>query len=177
MNARSLVAAILALALLAGCTVPAPSTPTAQPPTATPGTPPPGLVEVSVYFTDSGKYATGTPPFEVAVTRPAAAGADLPRAVLDEFFKGPSAEESARGLEAITSGFTGYSSLEVQGGIARVHLTGPCTSNGATYTIAQLLIRNLTQFDEIKCVKIYDADGGTMQPEGESHSIPGCLEP
>jgi len=62
-------------------------------------------------------------------------------------------------------------------GIARVYLTGPCSSGGATYTVAQPILRNLLQFEEIRYVKIYDAEGVTEEPEGPSNSIPPCLEP
>jgi len=48
---------------------------------------------------------------------------------------------------------------------------------GATYTIAQPLMKNLRQFPDIDYVKIYDAEGQTGQPEGLSDSIPFCLEP
>lgn len=137
----------------------------------------PELVPVTVYFTDQNKYAVGTPPFEAPVTRLVPATVNPPEAVLTEFFKGPTEEERDRGLAAVTSGFTGYSRLEVQSGIARVYLTGECASGGATYTIAQPILANLLQFKEIHYVKIYDEQGTTEEPEGPSNSIPPCLEP
>jgi len=181
----------LVLTLLAACTPSATPTattvhPTTAPvdvpsPTALPATPiptaAPAIVEITVYFTDENRYALGTPPFEVGVTRAVPASANLPEAVLAEFFSGPTAEESARGLVRINSGFTGFSRLTVEGGIARISLTGPCASNGATYSIAQLLLKNLLQFPEIEYVKIYDADGTTEAPDGPTSSIPFCLEP
>ncbi len=149
----------------------------AGPTTETGPTQAPAMVEITVYFTDVNRYAAGTPPFEVAVTRLAPAGANLPQAVLTEFFKGPTAEERSHGLVRIDSGFTGFDALTVEGDIARVHLTGPCASNGATYSVAQLLLKNLLQFPAIEYVKIYDADGNTEQPDGPTSSIPFCLEP
>jgi hypothetical protein len=134
-------------------------------------------VTVTVYFTDSARFALGTPPFETAVTRTVPTRSDLPAAVLDEFFGGPTPEEQAMGLERIASGFTGYSSLQIEGGIARVHLLGPCASNGATYTIAQPILANLLPFSEIDYVKIYDEEGTTEDPVGMTNSIPVCLEP
>ena len=116
-------------------------------------------------------------PFEVPVQRLVPAISKRPEAVLTEFFKGPTAEERRRGLAAITSGFIGFSRLEIQDGIARVYLMGTCASGGATYTVAQPLMKNLLQFKEIKYVKIYDAAGTTETPEGPSNSIPECLEP
>jgi hypothetical protein len=135
------------------------------------------LVEVTVYFTDSNRYAIGTPPFEAGVTRQVDSGVDLPRAVLVEFFRGPTEAERTQGLDLITSGFTGFSQLVIEDGIARVYLSGPCRSNGATYTIAQPLIANLSQFETIQAIKIYDAEGTTGDPDGPGNSIPFCLEP
>jgi len=137
----------------------------------------PAQIPISVYFTDRNLYLKGAPPFEVAVTRYVAPTSNLPEAVLGEFFRGPNAEERARGLELITSGFTGVSSLEIERGLAHLYLSGPCQSGGATYTIAQPLLRNLLQFEEIKFVKIYDSEGGTEEPTGPTNSIPFCLEP
>lgn len=137
----------------------------------------PAQIEISVYFTDSKRYAAGTPPFEVVVTRYIAPTSNLPEAVLTEFFRGPTDQEHAQGLELITSGFTGFSSLKTENGIAHIYLAGPCESHGATYTIAQPLLANLLQFEGINFVKIYDSSGETEQPTGQTNSIPFCLEP
>jgi hypothetical protein len=134
-------------------------------------------VAVVVYFTDMDRYVSADPPYEVPVARLAPGEASRPEAVLDEFFAGPTAEEEAMGLVAITSGATGYSALEIQDGIARVYLTGECSSGGATYTVAQPIMANLLQFREVDYVKIYDQNGETEVPEGSSNSIPFCLEP
>jgi hypothetical protein len=139
--------------------------------------PTPDEVEITVYFTDSERYAAAIEPFEVAVTRTVPAGANLPAAVLDAFFAGPTAAEAAAGLDAIISGATGYSNLRIEDGIAHVTLAGDCNSGGATYTIAQPLMKNLLQFDAIAYVKIYDANGETEVPDGPGNSIPFCLEP
>jgi hypothetical protein len=134
-------------------------------------------IEIEVFFTDSFRYAAGTEPFEEGVTRVVSNHGNAPEAVLRAFFAGPTEEEQARGLEAITSGSTGFREVDIQDGIARVYLEGPCASHGATYTIAQPLMRNLLQFDEIEYVKIYDSEDTTQEPEGPSNSIPLCLEP
>lgn len=139
--------------------------------------PQPQMVEVSVYFTDENRFAAGTSPFEVPVSRRVPAAANLPAAVLAEFFEGPTPAERARGLIAVTSGFTGLDRLEVTDGIARVYLKGSCQSGGAAYTVAQPIFRNLLQFPTIRYVKIYDAEGTTQEPEGPVNSIPACLEP
>lgn len=156
---------------------PMPTTAPAEPTATTPAPTEPAQVPVQVYFTDRNRFQDGTAPFEVAVERLVPATANLPEAVLQEYFKGPTEAEQAQGLEAITSGFTGFSSLEVKDGIARLYLTGPCTSHGAAYTVAGPLMTNLLQFEEIRAVKIYDAEGVTEEPEGETNSIPPCLEP
>ncbi|MEW6718628.1 MAG: GerMN domain-containing protein [Chloroflexota bacterium] len=135
------------------------------------------LVEVTVYFTNTNLYATGTPPFEIPVKRVVPYGENDPEAVVRLFFEGPTESERVQGLEAITSGFEGISKLEIEGSIARVYLKGECHSQGATYTVVQPLMKNLLQFEHIKYVKIYDEEGMTWEPEGESNSIPPCLEP
>lgn len=164
-------------------TAPPTATPTTTPtaaatptPTVTP-TPTPDLVEVSVYFTDSERFAQEIPPFEVGVTRFVDPSSDIPEAVMQEFFEGPTEEEREQGLELIASGFTGFSSLTIEDGIARIFLTGECRSAGGVYTVAQPILRNLLQFPDAVYVKIYDEHGDTQFPEGESHSIPTCLEP
>ena len=143
-----------------------------------PGTPPTSdLISITVYFTDTNRYAVGIPPFEAAVTRTVPASANLAEAVLLAFFDGPTLEEGEQGLEAITSGFDGFSALVIEDGIARLYLRGECASLGATYTVAQPIMKNLLQFPEVSYVKIYDENGETEIPEGDSNSIPFCLEP
>ena len=168
---RPILILLLALALLAGCIRPVPRNTPAPAPTE------PSLVQFNVFFTDRARFEAGDPPFEVPVARLAPEGYSLPEASLVAFFMGPTEEEQARGLEAVTSGFTGFDSLEIRDGVAHVRLSGPCASHGGAYTIAQPLMANLLQFDEISYVKIYDADGVTSQPDGQSNSIPPCLEP
>jgi hypothetical protein len=104
--------------LAPGIAVTAPSTPATQ--------------GIQIYFTDRERLAQGQLPFEMAVTRQMPVGADPARFVLEEFFKGPTPEEQARGLEQVTSGFSGFSEVRVQDEIAHVFLSGECRSNGAT---------------------------------------------
>jgi hypothetical protein len=92
-------------------------------------------------------------------------------------FLGPTVVEKAQGLAVVLSGTTGFSKLTIDNGIARVYLTGTCASEGSTYTIANLIFANLKQFPEIVWIKIYDQNGETETPEGQSSSIPFCLEP
>jgi Fe-S cluster biogenesis protein NfuA len=155
-------------------------TPTITPtPTNTkPPSPTPLYVKVNVYFVDTKKYNAGTPPYEAAGVRWAKSDANFPKVVLDEYFKGPGyTEKYTYHWIAIYSGATGYSKFEVADGIARVYLTGNCNSQGATYTIGDVLKVNLKQFSSIQYVKIYDQNGSTEAPDGPSDSIPACLEP
>ena len=139
------------------------------------------LVDVPVYFFDENRFTSGAQPFETAVIRQvevySPTGGDLPGKVLEELFRGPTPEEQQTGLRLVDSGFNGFSQLRIEGGVAHVYLTGTCQSGGSTYTIAQLLLKNLLQFPEIQSVKIYDASGTTEEPEGATNSIPFCLEP
>lgn len=156
-------------------------TPTASPtPTATPSptlTPTPELTEVTVYFTDAERFAQATPPYEVPVSRLVDPSLEPPEAVMSAFFEGPTEEEAEEGLVLISSGFTGFSSLTIDDGIARIYLSGYCQPVGAAYTVAEPIMENLGQFAEVDYVKIYDEHGNTQFPEGEIDSIPACLEP
>lgn len=134
-------------------------------------------VKLTVYFTDMARYQVGTEPYEAVVTRRVPPPASLPDAVLTQLFQGPTEAEKAQGLEVVLSGTTGYSKLAIEDGIARVYLTGRCNSQGATYTIANLIFANLKQFPEIQWIKIYDQNGETETPDGPIGSIPFCLEP
>ncbi len=115
---------------------------------------------------------------EVYGKRWASSSADLPRFVLDQYFRGPGyTEKYTYGWIAIYSGATGYSKLDISNGIARVYLTGQCNSQGSTFTIAGPIRDSLKQFNYIQYVKIYDQNGNTEQQDGNTDSIPACLEP
>jgi hypothetical protein len=137
----------------------------------------PTAVTLTVYFTDMPRFQVGTEPYETAVTRTVPDPASQPEAVLSQLFLGPTEVEKAQGLEVVLSGATGFSKLTIENGIARVYLTGTCASNGGTYTIANLIDANLKQFPEIQWIKIYDQNNETENPDGQSGSIPFCLEP
>lgn len=139
--------------------------------------PMPETVTISVYFQDVDMFAVGTEPYETAVTRTIPATDALPLAVMEQLFLGPTAEEQATGLGLVLSGTTGFSEFHVDSGVAHITLTGQCNSGGSTYTIANLIFTNLAQFPEIQWVKIYDQNGETETPDGQSSSIPFCLEP
>jgi hypothetical protein len=113
----------------------------------------------------------------VAVQRPVSESQTEPETALTQLFLGPTQAEYDQGLRLIASGATGYSQLTITDNIANVYLTGTCASGGATYTIANLINANLKQFAGINYVKIYDQNGATQTPSGQSDSIPTCLEP
>jgi hypothetical protein len=140
-------------------------------------TPKPAPVKVTVYFSNLNRYAVGTEPYEDAVTRTVPMSGSLPETVLTQLFLGPTPDEKARGLDIVLSGTTGYKQMSVTDGVARIYLTGKCNSGGSTYTISNLIFANLAQFSEIKSIKIYDESGQTENPDGQTSSIPLCLEP
>jgi hypothetical protein len=146
-------------------------------PSLTPTITPIPMMTITVYFTDNNAYLAATPPYEVGVQRTVPFTYGVARAVLTEFFNGPTPAEAASGLVLITNGVTGFSNITINDTIARVYLTGNCNSEGATYTIANPLYANLIQFDSVSYVKIYDQNGNTGQPTGYTNSIPACLEP
>jgi len=132
---------------------------------------------IKVYFVNKFRYENNLPPFEVNGVRWAHSNI-LPQSALNEYFKGPgSTERFSYGWIALYNGFTGYSRLEIRDSVARVFLTGTCTSEGRDFTIANLIMLNLKQFPEIQFVKIYDENGNTQDPNGLSDSIPACLQP
>lgn len=133
-------------------------------------------VNRSVSFLHGARYAAGQEPYVVSVRRPLPLTAPA-TAALDRVFAGPTAAEERVGLQAVTSGATGFTSLRVESGVAHVQLTGNCSSGGSTMTIANLIRPTLKQFPTVRWVKIYDAWGRTGSPTGHSDSIPPCLEP
>ncbi len=167
---RLLIPLALLGALLGGCY----QVPTAPPPTETPTL---AIVAVQIFFADMPRYVANTEPFETPVTRQLPDDGLLPEAALRQYFAGPTADESAQGLESLTNGCTGFSQLTIENGIARVYLTGPCNSGGATFTIAGPLMATLLAFPEIEYVKLYDETGQTGDPDGFTNSIPFSLEP
>ena len=137
----------------------------------------PKFTLIDVYFVNKYRYTNNLQPLEVTGDR-YVGSSNIYGSVLDEYFKGPgSTEKYQYGWMAIYDGFTGYSKIDVVGGIARVYLTGACEPANPNYTIANLLTLTLKQFPEIQYVKIYDQNGLTQDPFGISDSIPACLEP
>ena len=130
-----------------------------------------------VTFQDLPRYNAGQQPDTRRVSR--VVPAYTPAAgVLHHLFAGPTATERAAGLRTVRSGATDFDRLTISSsGVARVRLLGGCDSRGSTFTIANLLVPTLKQFDTVRYVKIYDPSGRTQRPTGLSDSIPECLGP
>jgi hypothetical protein len=133
-------------------------------------------VAVRDYFLHAPSFAVGHTPYVRAVSRPVAVGA-VARQALERLYAGPTQAERAAGLRFAASGTTGFSSLTIAQGIARVRLTGTCSSHGSTFTVANEIVPTLKQFASVHWVKIYDKLGHTETPTGQVDSIPACLEP
>lgn len=133
-------------------------------------------VNVRDYFLNSHRFATGREPYTQPVLRPVLP----PRTAygaLQRLFAGPTQNEKALGLRFVSSKATGFRNLSIVDGVARVQLTGGCSSGGSTFTIANEIFPTLKQFPSVHWVKIYDPSGHTEHPYGHSDSIPASLEP
>lgn len=136
----------------------------------------PKLQEITVYFMDENRFIAATEPYEVAVTRTTSSD-NLPLAVLEAYFAGPTQQEYDQGLRLLSSGFTHVRNLTIENGIARVYLGGVCANNGAAYSVATPIMKNLEQFPGINVVKIYDENDSNLDPDSPDNSLPYCLEP
>ncbi len=133
-------------------------------------------VNKRVWFFNQKRYLANTEPFFTPVLRPVRPWTPA-TGVMDRTFAGPTPSEYASGLRLLTSKATGFTKLSISGGIARVQLTGGCSSGGSTVTIAGEIMPSLRQFSTVGRVKIYDPWGRTESPTGYRDSIPVCLEP
>ncbi|MBP2472067.1 hypothetical protein JOF53_000939 [Crossiella equi] len=134
------------------------------------------VVDVRVHFLDESRLAAGTPPYTRAVNRPVLPPA-LARGALHRLFAGPTEAELDQHLRFVGSAATGFARLSVTDGIARVRLTGGCSSGGSTFSVADEIMPTLRQFPSVRWVKVYDPAGATERPDGLVDSIPECLEP
>ena len=129
-----------------------------------------------VWFFDEPRYLANQEPFFTPVQRPVATGAPA-AGLLDRLFAGPTAGEQAAGLRLLRSKARGWADLRISNGIARVRLTGGCSSGGSTVTVAGEIVPTLRALGRVDFVKIYDPAGSTLTPGGRSDSGPTCLEP
>lgn len=129
-----------------------------------------------VYFENLARFSRGTQPYVTAVLRPVLPAAPAV-AVMDRLFAGPTDAEYASGLRLQQSHATGFTGLSITDLVARLRLTGGCSSGGSTFSIADEIYPALKQFASVDFVKIYDPAGHTESPSGRNDSIPFCLEP
>jgi hypothetical protein len=133
-------------------------------------------VQRKVWFFAQDRFVDNRQPFFRPRTRPVRPGTPA-TGVLDRLFAGPLPGERADGLRLLRSRATGFDDLRINNGIARVRLTGGCSSGGSTVSIAGEILPTLRQFRSVDGVKIYDPRGRTATPAGPSDSVPFCLEP
>jgi hypothetical protein len=72
---------------------------------------------------------------------------------MDRLFAGPTANEHASGLRLLQSKATGFAGPSIAAGVARVRLTGGCSSGGSTVSIAQQILPTLKQLPNVRFVK------------------------
>jgi hypothetical protein len=129
-----------------------------------------------IFFVDTHAFEIGQEPYVRAVLRPV-----IPPSVgtrsLDWLFAGPTPAELSGGLTFVNSDATGFTNLTIQNRVARVRLAGGTNSHGSTLTIASEIFPLLKQFPTVRWVKIFDPNGQTQNPSGQSDSIPAGLEP
>lgn len=133
-------------------------------------------VNRKVYFFNSDRFVANREPFFTPRWRPVRPVAPA-TGVMDRLFAGPLASERADGLRLLRSRAKSYADLEIARRIARVRLTGGCSSGGSTVTVAGEIMPTLRQFATVDWVKIYSPRGQTARPGGRTDSIPACLEP
>lgn len=133
-------------------------------------------VQRDVWFLDSDRFVDNVEPYFVPRSRPVPASAPA-TGLMDRIFAGVLPRERAQGLRLLRSRATGWDDLEIGGGIARVRLTGGCSSGGSTITIADEVMPTLRRLPTVDWVKVYGPGGHTGSPSGPSDSIPACLNP
>lgn len=133
-------------------------------------------VQRPVFFLDRDRFVDNVEPFFVPRMRPVRPGTPATD-LMDRLFAGPLPGERRDGLRLVRSRATGFADLAISGGIARVRLTGRCSSGGSTVTIAGSIMPTLRRLPTVDWVKILDRAGRTASPTGPTDSIPACLEP
>ncbi|HEY5902839.1 MAG TPA: hypothetical protein VIU39_09810, partial [Anaerolineales bacterium] len=151
-------------------------TPTITPTLRPSATPTPSTIQVGIYFTVMKRVPGGTTLQDELVLRQVPSSMNPVVGVLDEYFRGPSAEEQSRGLSAIWNGFVGYRRVDYSNGILEVYLSGRCESSSTGYSIAQPLTASLKQVPGVRFVKLYDQYDRTRDAVGDTDSAPACLD-
>jgi hypothetical protein len=97
--------------------------------------------------------------------------------LLDRIFAGPTIHELGEGLRLVASGATGFASVRIDRGIARLRLTGGCAGGSSSFTIADSIMPTLRRLGSVDWVKISDPAGQTQHTAGRRDSLPSCLDP
>lgn len=130
-----------------------------------------------VWLFNQANFLANRAPFYTPVLRPVPTTTPA-TGVMDRLFAGPTPTERAAGLRLLRSRAFSWTALSIStSAVARVRLTGGCSSGGSTVTIAGEIKPSLRQFASVDWVKIYDPSGHTEHPTGLRDSIPACLEP
>lgn len=95
--------------------------------------------------------------------------------LLDRIFAGPTDAEMGRGLRLVSNGATGFRSVSVTNGVARLRLTGGCRREGTRTSVASSIRPTLRALAQVDYIKIYDPNGRTTYPTGPRDSLPSCL--
>ncbi|MGC5015734.1 hypothetical protein ACLQ2R_33645 [Streptosporangium sp. DT93] len=130
-------------------------------------TTPQRTVWARAHFLGTTGFNAAPPPYTTSVPRPVIPSATAYGA-LQRLFAGPAQAERTQGLRFVGSGVAGSSRPAIKGGIARIHLTGPCTGGGSTFTVASEIALMPKRFPPVKRVKIYD----TAEQTGRSPAAP-----
>lgn len=133
-------------------------------------------VQRPVWFFNERNYADNVAPFFSPRPRPVRPGSPAV-GVMDRLFAGPLPAERRDGLRLLRSRASGFADLGIADGVARVRLTGGCSSGGSTVTVAGEIMPTLRQFPSVDVVKIFDPAGRTGNPTDRVDSMPACLEP
>lgn len=133
-------------------------------------------VQRPVFFLDRDRFVDNVEPFFVPRMRPVLPGTPA-TGLMDRLFAGPLPGERRNGLRLLRSHATGFADLAVSDGVARVRLTGGCSSDGSTVTVAGSIMPTLRRLPTVDWVKVLDPQGRTGSPTGATDSIPTCLEP
>lgn len=133
-------------------------------------------IQRPVFFLDQDRFVDNIEPYVVPRLRPVLPGTPA-TGLMDRLFAGPLPAERRDGLRLVRSRATGFDDLTVSGGVARVRLTGGCSSGGSTVTIAGSIMPTLRRLPTVDWVKVLDPAGRTGSPTGPTDSIPACLEP
>lgn len=131
-------------------------------------------VDATIYLIDKAKYEAGEEDYWVPVTRKVGAKSPAKNAIWN-MFKGPTAEEKAKGLVFMDSGATGFQGFKLEGDTVTLQLREGCDSKGSTVTVYDHLAKTLKGFPEISHLRVAGPDDPMPTEPGDFR--PGCLQP